>query len=116
MYGDGSAVRDFTYVDDTVEGIARALAKLLDDDEAAYEIINLGAGRTISVSELVRTLGGVMGVEPRVEHLPEQSGDVTSTWANIDKARTILGYEPTTSIEEGLERFVAWYRERDGRA
>jgi UDP-glucuronate 4-epimerase len=114
VYGDGSALRDYTYVDDTVEGIVRALAWVTGAvEDPVFDILNLGAGGTVSVNELVEKLAAATGVEPKVERLPRQPGDVPRTWADISRARTVLGYEPRVGLEAGLARFVAWYRERD---
>ncbi len=112
IYGDGGALRDYTYVADTVEGVRRALSKVMDLEKGAlFEIVNVGAGRTISVNELVHLLVGTLGVEPSIKRLPVQPGDVPRTWADISHARDLLGYEPQVPIEEGLRRFVAWFRE-----
>lgn len=113
VYGDGSALRDYTFVSDTVDGVRRSLHKVVESpDEPAFEILNLGAGRTVSVNELVETLSKAMGLDPQIERLPAQPGDVPRTWADISRARAVLGYEPRVMLEEGLERFVAWFRER----
>lgn len=112
VFGDGSALRDYTYVDDTVDGIVRALGKLEEESGPLYEILNLGAGRTLSVSALVDLLVATMGVEPHIEHLAPQPGDVPRTWADIGRARERLGFDPRFPVEEGLRRFVAWYREQ----
>ena len=107
VFGDGSAVRDFTFVDDLVGGLVAAL-----DRPLGFALLNFGAGRTISVNEVIAQLESSLGVRARVEHLPRQPGDVTRTWADITRARAELGYDPTTSFEEGVARFTAWLRER----
>ena len=107
FYGDGSTRRDYTYVDDIVDGVVRAL-----DRCGAYEIYNLGEAATTSLSELVAWIGEATGIEPVIERLPPQAGDVTMTCADISKARTRLGYDPKTGVRDGLERFVRWYRDR----
>ena len=112
VYGDGGALRDYTFVDDTVDGVVRALGKLEEASEPKFEILNLGAGRTVSVNELVELLVAATGVEPNIEHLPPQPGDVPRTWADISRARERLGFDPRFPVEEGLKRFVAWYREQ----
>jgi UDP-glucuronate 4-epimerase len=115
VYGDGGALRDYTYVDDTVDGVVRALHKVSERSGGpVFDTLNLGAGRTTSVNELVRLLVGTMGIEPTIEHLPAQPGDVPRTWADITRARTILGYEPQVTLDEGLRRFVVWFEERHG--
>jgi len=112
IYGDGSALRDYTYVADTVDGIVRALERVSEAPEPAFEILNVGAGRTTSVNELVRLLTEKMGVEATIEHQPEQAGDVPKTWADIGRARELLGYDPRFPLADGLERFVDWFRNR----
>ncbi|HED65602.1 MAG TPA: NAD-dependent epimerase/dehydratase family protein [Planctomycetes bacterium] len=106
FFGDGTTRRDYTFVDDIVDGVLRAL-----DRCEGYEIYNLGESETISLSELVEAIGRVTGVEPILDRQPMQPGDVEVTYADITKARKELGYAPSTSLEEGLARFVAWYRE-----
>lgn len=107
LFGDGSSLRDFTYVDDLVDGLVRAL-----DRPLGFAILNLGAGRTVSLREVIEALEKALGVEARIEHLPPQAGDVSRTWACIGAAREALGYAPGTSFEEGLARFVDWLRAR----
>lgn len=112
VFGDGSALRDYTYVDDTVDGVVRALSKLEEGSKPAFEVLNLGAGRTVSVNAIVDLLAATTGVEPNVEHLSPQPGDVPRTWADIGRARERLGFDPRFPLEEGLKRFVAWYQEQ----
>lgn len=104
LYGDGSTRRDYTYVDDIVDGIVAAR-----DLAPAFEIFNLGGAETTRLGDLVRWLAAELGVEPRVEPLPEQPGDVPITYADVTKAGRLLGYAPKVPIREGLARFVAWY-------
>ena len=111
IYGDGTAARDFTYVDDTVGAVLKSLKQVMrTGKEPLFRILNIGADRTVTVNELVHLLGDAMDVVPTVEHLPPQPGDVPQTWADISKARDMLGFNPTVPIEEGLRRFVAWFR------
>jgi UDP-glucuronate 4-epimerase len=105
FYGDGSTRRDYTYVDDIVDGVVRAL-----DRCEGYEVYNLGESQTTSLSELVRLIGEVTGKEPVLDRQPMQPGDVLVTYADVTKARARLGYDPRTSVREGLECFVRWYR------
>jgi UDP-glucuronate 4-epimerase len=107
VYGDGSSLRDFTYVDDLVEGLVRAL-----DADLGYEVLNFGAGRTVPLLEVVRLLEQALKVKARVEWLPPQRGDVSRTWADIEAARARLGYAPSIELEEGIRRFVAWLSEQ----
>jgi UDP-glucuronate 4-epimerase len=106
VYGDGTSLRDFTFVDDLVEGLIRAL-----DSDLGFEILNFGAGRKVSVLEVVKMLEQALGVAARVKWLPPQPGDVSRTWADITAARQALGYEPRTPLEQGIPRFVEWLRE-----
>jgi len=110
FFGDGSTRRDYTYIDDIVDGTLRAL-----DRAAGYAIYNLGESRTISLADLVTAIGRACGVEPVLERLPMQPGDVLVTYADVSKARAELGYDPRTELADGLARFVAWYRARNDR-
>jgi len=104
MYGDGQSFRDYTYVEDIVDGIRRAMAY----DESAYEIINLGNNKTISLKQLIETLELVFGKKAIIEQGPEQPGDVKITYADISKAMRLLGYRPSTEIKEGISKFKEW--------
>lgn len=114
FYGDGSTRRDYTYVDDTVQGVLGALAWLEGAAEPRYRIFNLGESQTVTLARLVDLLGRALGRTPRLERLPQQPGDVLCTFADIARARAELGYAPQVGIEEGLDRFVAWFREAGG--
>lgn len=107
MYGDGASLRDYTYVDDIVDGILAALALA-----PGFEILNLGGAETTSLKDLVLTLAAELAVEPRIEYLAPQPGDVPITYADVAKAERLLGYSPKVPIREGLRRFVRWYREQ----
>jgi len=113
-YGDGSSRRDYTYVDDVLQGVLGAL-DYLGRNEDVYEIVNLGESETVRLSRLIELIGEAMGTEPEVRALPEQPGDVRQTFADVSKARRLLGYEPTTPIGEGIERFVKWFRRNEER-
>jgi len=108
FFGDGSTRRDYTYIADIVEGVLRSL-----DRCSGYEIYNLGESRTVSLSELVAAIGKACGREPVLDRQPMQPGDVLVTYADVSKARARLGYAPSVALEEGLERFVEWYRGQD---
>jgi UDP-glucuronate 4-epimerase len=107
VFGDGSSVRDFTYVEDLVEGLVGALGKPLD-----FSILNFGAGRMCSVIEVVRLLEKALGTTAQIEWLPRQVGDVSRTLADISAAQEALGYAPRTSLEVGIEHFARWLKER----
>lgn len=104
-FGDGSSARDYTYIDDIVTGVLAAY-----DHAAPFEIVNLGGSRTTTLQRLIELIGGALGVEPRVEELPNQPGDVPITYADVSKAKRLWGWEPQVPIEEGVERFVRWFR------
>ena len=111
MYGDGTTSRDYTYVDDIVDGICRTF-DYLNGHDGVYEIINLGSNNPIPLKDMIATIGKVLGTEPKIEQLPMQPGDVERTFADISKARKLLAYEPSVSFEEGVRRFVEWENRR----
>ncbi|MBV9772536.1 MAG: SDR family NAD(P)-dependent oxidoreductase [Gemmatimonadetes bacterium] len=115
LFGDGSTRRDYTYVDDVVQGVEGAIRYALDHP-GVFEIFNLGESRTVTLTELVALLGHELGVEPRIRRLPAQPGDVERTFADVSRARALLGYDPRTPLEDGVRRFVRWFREREGAA
>lgn len=108
MYGDGSTERDYTYIDDILQGVEGALRYLREHGEA-YEVINLGESRTIPLRRMIEVLAEGLGVRPEIRELPLQPGDVVRTYADITKARKLLGYDPRTGFEEGIARFVEWF-------
>lgn len=108
MFGDGSTSRDYTYIDDTVSGVLGAL-DWVRRSPGAYGIFNLGNHRTVTLTDMIRTIGEEMGVEPRIERLPMQPGDVARTYADIERAREELGYRPETEFREGVRRFLRWF-------
>ena len=108
MYGDGTSSRDYTYVADIVDGIFGSLDRATSIDEPEYEIINLGGSETTQLKDLIAGIGNAMGVDPEIEQLPTQPGDVKHTYADISKAQELLGYQPDTPIKEGLRKFADW--------
>jgi UDP-glucuronate 4-epimerase len=108
MFGDGSTSRDYTYIDDTVEGLLGALG-WARDGEGLCDVFNLGNDRTVTLSEMISVLGAEMGVEAVIKQLGEQPGDVTRTCADITHARTTFGYRPRTEFRVGIRRFLDWY-------
>jgi len=110
LYGDGQSRRDYTYIEDIVDGLEATL-----DAAPGFEILNLGGAETTALVDLVRWLAEELVVEPRIEYLPDQPGDVPITYADVTKAGRLLGYSPKVPIREGLRRFVSWYRERQAR-
>jgi UDP-glucuronate 4-epimerase len=103
VFGDGSAVRDFTFVDDLVDGLVRAI-----DTDLGFAILNFGAGRTVSVAQVIETLENALGRKARIEWLPPQTGDVSRTWSDSSAAAKALGYAPKVTLEDGIARMVAW--------
>ncbi len=106
MYGDGTSGRDYTYIGDIVDGVVRSI-----DCIDGYRIYNLGGDEVILLRDLIQAIGEVTGIEPKVEQLPMQPGDVMVTNADLTRARAELGYEPQTSLRKGLENMWAWYLE-----
>jgi len=109
LFGDGSSRRDYTFVSDIIDGVVASL-----DAELGFEILNLGGAETTALADLVRWIAAELAVEPRIDYLPDQPGDVPITYADVTKASRLLGYSPKVPIREGLARFVAWYLERQG--
>ena len=105
-YGDGSSSRDYTYIDDVVDGVIRAL-----DTPLGYQIYNLGNGRPTRLNDFIRLVEEHSGKKALVNVLPEQPGDVPRTCADISKARELLGYDPKTPFSEGIAKLVKWYNE-----
>ena len=105
LFGNGDSRRDYTYVDDIVDGILAA-----HDLAPGFEIFNLGGAETTRLADLVRWLADELAVEPRIEYLPDQPGDVPITYADVSKAQRMLGYSPKVPIREGLRRFADWYK------
>lgn len=109
VYGDGSMGRDYTYVDDIVAGVMASL-EYVPEPKVPFEVFNLGNSHPVRLTELIALLEAATGKKALQNRLPDQPGDVPITWANIDKAKRLLGYSPQTSMEQGLPNFVAWYR------
>ena len=107
VFNHGDMQRDFTYIDDIVAGIKAAL---FADGLAPYEIFNLGNNQPERLMDMITYLGEALGIQPQMKMLPMQPGDVPITFANIDKAKTKLAYQPTTPLKDGLSYFVEWFR------
>jgi len=112
IFGDGLSGRDYTYVEDIVAGVLASLEYVpaLGPGNSRFEIFNLGNSHPVRLGELVELLEKATGRRAVRQQLPEQPGDVPITWADISKAKLLLGYDPQTPIEKGLEQFVSWYR------
>jgi UDP-glucuronate 4-epimerase len=106
VYGDGSTKRDYTFVGDTVYGITQSMVV----DFSGYEIINLGRGEPINIMDMIHTIESIAGKKSKLIHKELHCADVPYTYANIDKARKILGYNPKTSFADGAKAFIDWYK------
>jgi UDP-glucuronate 4-epimerase len=109
MYGDGSSSRDYTFVDDTVQGIMAAMQY----NKSGFEIINLGNNYTVSLKELITAIEEVTGKKAVIEQQPEQPGDVPKTFADITRAKGMLGYNPQTKLKDGLIKFYDWFAKNE---
>ncbi|MEP6817909.1 MAG: GDP-mannose 4,6-dehydratase [bacterium] len=109
VFGDGTTRRDYTFIDDIIAGVRASI----DYDKSDYEVINLGESRTVELRELISLLEKELGAIAKIDQQPLQPGDVPQTFADITKARRLLGYNPQTQIEEGIRKFVEWFRERN---
>ena len=105
VFGDGSTRRDYTYIDDIISGVRAAI----DYDATMHEVINLGESDTTELSRLIELLEDALGRKAIIDRQPMQPGDVPLTYAEISKARKLLGYDPQTKIEQGLPKFVEWF-------
>ncbi|MBI4438419.1 GDP-mannose 4,6-dehydratase [Candidatus Woesearchaeota archaeon] len=106
VYGDGRTKRDYTYIADIIQGITAAI-----DRHLGYEVINLGNSNAVELQHLITAIEKELGKKARTKQAPPQPGDMPATYADITKARRLLGFMPRTKIEEGIKRLVAWYRE-----
>ena len=107
IYGDGSSSRDYTYIDDVISGITKSLNTV-----KGFEVINLGNSNTVKLIDLIRLIEITTGKKGNLKFTKSQPGDVFATYADIRKARKMLKYLPETNIEEGLIKFVKWYKEK----
>jgi UDP-glucuronate 4-epimerase len=108
VFNHGDMKRDFTYIDDIVDGVKSAL---FSDGLAPYEIFNLGNNQPELLMDMIGYLGDALGVEPQMEMLPMQPGDVPITFADIDQAKNKLNYQPTTGLKDGLGKFIEWFKD-----
>jgi UDP-glucuronate 4-epimerase len=107
-FGDGSSARDYTYIDDILDGLAGALS-FVRAESGCFEIVNLGESTTVTLAEMIRQVGEAFGREPRIRPLPMQPGDVERTYADVRKAGALLGYRPSTEFRDGMAKFAQWY-------
>lgn len=108
FFGDGNTKRDYTYIDDIIDGIMKA-ATWVESNEKRFEVFNLGESCTISLKEMVETIEQALGKKAIIQQMPKQPGDVELTNADISKAQQLLGYQPTTKFSDGIKKFIAWY-------
>jgi UDP-glucuronate 4-epimerase len=106
VFGDGTTRRDYTYIDDIIAGVLAAI----NYNQSEFEVINLGESRTVELRELISLLEKELDTHAVIDRQPIQPGDVPQTFADISKARKLLGYDPKTQIEDGIHRFVEWFR------
>lgn len=106
VFGDGNTMRDYTYVDDIVSGIISAM----EYNKTSYEIINLGGGDPVSLNRMIETIEKVLNKKAIIERMSMQKGDVDKTAADISKAKRLLNYNPSTSFEEGIDKFIQWFK------
>jgi len=114
VFGDGQLTRDFTYIDDIADGLIAVLER--PPEAPRHRVLNIGAGRPQTISTLVRTLERLLGVKARMVAGAKPAGDVPATFADVSALTALTGYAPKVGLEEGLRRFVAWYRRREGLA
>lgn len=108
FYGDGTTARDYTYVDDIIDGITKSIT-YLENNSDVYEIINLGESQVITLNEMLSTIENTLGKSAIRKNLPLQPGDVQKTNADITKAKTLIGYKPDTNFQNGIKKFVEWF-------
>jgi len=108
IYGDGSTRRDYTYIDDIIQGIMSAIKY----DKSQYEVINIGNNTPTRLAELIEIMEKEFGIEAIKEYLPEQPGDVPQTYASIEQAQKLLNYKVSTTFEEGIHKFYDWVKDK----
>lgn len=106
MYGDGTSSRDYTYIEDIIQGVIKSISHL-----EGYNTFNLGNNQPVKLRELISLIGKKLKKEYKINQIEMQPGDVDHTLADISHAQNVLGYQPTTPIDEGVEKFVTWYKE-----
>jgi UDP-glucuronate 4-epimerase len=127
VFNEGKMQRDFTYIDDIVEGVLRVLENIpgpsgeFDTDNpdpsssyAPYRVYNIGNNEPVQLMDFIKTIENAVGKEAQKNMLPMQDGDVVATYADIEELTRAVGFRPSTSLKEGIERFVTWYRNYHG--
>jgi UDP-glucuronate 4-epimerase len=107
QFGDGTTRRDYTYIDDIIQGVMAALSY----EGTMFDIFNLGENETVQLKDMIQAVERAVGKKAKINRLPEQPGDVPLTCADISKARRLLNYQPTTKLADGLPKFVEWFRQ-----
>ncbi len=107
IYGDGEQTRDFTYIDNVIEANMKAIAA----DKTNGEIVNIACGRKISVNEIIAEINAALGKNVACNYVGERAGDIKHSWADIERAKAVIGFEPVIDLAEGLKRTIAWYQE-----
>ena len=109
VYGDGSTSRDYTHIADIVDGICKSI-DYVENNKDVYEIFNIGSNSPVSLTEMIETIEKVLGKKAIIDRLPMQPGDVDRTYADVSKLKNMTGYNPSLTFEEGIEKFVEWYK------
>ena len=111
FYGDGTTQRDYTYIEDIIDGVIKSI-KYVEENKNVYEIINLGESETISLKKMVETIEKELKIKAILDIQPMQDGDVNRTYANVSKAKEILKYKPETKFGDGIKKFISWYNNK----
>ena len=112
MYGQGETARDYTFIDDTIKGIVESI-NYIQTNRSVFETINLGNNSPIKLRDLIQKIENNLEIKAKINFKPMQDGDVDITFSSIEKAKQLLKYNPETSIDEGLEKFIAWYKNKN---
>ena len=114
VFNNGEMERDFTYIDDIVEGVYRVIMRITPE-KPPFEVYNIGNSKPVKLMDFIRAIENSLGRKAIIEYLPMQAGDVSKTWADVSKLEKDTGYKPDCSVEKGIEKFVGWYREFNGK-
>lgn len=109
FYGDGNTFRDYTYIKDIIHGIQKSI-DYLKSNSNVYEIVNLGESHVVSLKEMVEVIENALGIKAKIDKLPMQMGDVEKTYADINKAKALIGYNPSTEFKDGIVKFIDWFK------
>lgn len=109
FYGDGNTFRDYTYIKDIIQGIQKSI-DYLKSNSNVYEIVNLGESHVVSLKEMVEAIENTLGIKAKIDKLPMQMGDVEKTYADINKAKRLIGYNPSTEFKDGILKFIDWFK------